>query len=518
MSGPPAGREQSEPGDIWGPWDRWSGGAVNGGFSIGCLRRCGGGESRTLVMEGEPGVGKTALLEYAVGMAPDFRLSRAVGVESEMELPFAALHQLCAPMLEGLERLPEPQREALAIAFGLRAGSAPDRFLVGLAVLGLLCEAAAERPLLCVLDDAQWVDRVSGQTLAFVARRVSAESVGILFATRYPGEELARLPTLRVAGLDSDAARELLLSVVRSPLDERVRERMIAETRGNPLALLELPRGFTATELAGGFGLLEAQALTGRIEESFARRLNTLPEDARRPLLVAAAEPVGDPVLLLRACGQLGIALSAVDAETDGLLAIGERVTFHHPLVRSAVYRSATVRERRAVHRALAEATDREVDPDRRAWHLAVAAAGPDEQVALELERSAGRAQARGGVAAAAVFLQRAVALSEDPARRAERALDAAQASFEAGAFEDALGLVATAEAGALDEFQRARVDLLSAHVAFALGLGSDAPRLLLKAARRLEPFDLELARETYLIAWSAASAMVHILPEAASC
>jgi len=462
-------------------------------------------ESRTLVIVGEPGVGKTGLLEYAISAAPDFKVGRVVGVESEMELAFAALHQLCAPMLDRLDELPEPQREALSIALGQRAGSAPDRFLVGLAVLALLSEAAADRPLLCVIDDAQWVDQASAQALSFVARRLSIDSVGILFATRHPINELGSLPTVRLHGLDTVAARELLLSVVSSPLDEQVRERIIAEMRGNPLALLELPRGLTPIQLAGGFGILEAQALTGRIEESFIRRISSLEDDARRLLLVAAADPVGDPLLLLRACERLGIFVSALDADADGLLTVGERVTFRHPLVRSAVYRSADVQERRAVHRALADATDREVDPDRRAWHLAAAAAWPDDTVALELERSAGRAQARGGVAAAAAFLERATALTLDPARQVDRALAGAQASIYAGAFDAALRLAATAEARALDEFQRARVDLIRAQLAFAASRGSEATPRLLAAARRLEGLDASLARETYLDAFSAA-------------
>ena len=462
------------------------------------------GQSRSLLVRGEAGIGKTALLEYLVESASDLTVVRAVGVESEMELTYAGLHQLCAPLLDRVERLPGPQRQALEVVFGVSAGAAPDRFLVGLAVLSLLYEAAEQCPLLCVMDDAQWLDQTSALTLAFVARRLLAEPVGIVFAAREPGRELRRLPELEVHGVRNGDARALLGSAVRFKLDERVRERIIAETGGNPLALLELPRGLTATQLAGGFGLLGAQGLSGRIEEGFVRRLEALSDDARRLLLLAAAEPVGDPLLLQRASERLGVAVSAVDSETDGLLAIGQRVTFRHPLVRSAVYRSASVHGRRAVHLALAEATDRNTDPDRRAWHLAAAAAGPDEQVASELERSAGRAQARGGLAAAAAFLERAVALTEDPVRRADRALAAAQASLQAGAFDAALGLVAAAEAGPLDDFQRARADLVRAHVAFAGDLGSDAPPLLLKAAGQLERFDLELARETYLNAWGA--------------
>ena len=471
---------------------------------VSSIRR---GESRSLVLRGEAGIGKTALLEYLIASASDLTVVRAVGVQSDMELAFASLHQLCGPLLDRLETLPAPQRHAMEIVFGLSDGEAPDRFLVGLAVLSLFSEATEQRPLLCVVDDAQWLDQASALTLAFVARRLLAEPVGLVFGAREPGEELRHISELEVQGVRNGDARALLSSAVRFKLDERIRDRIIAETHGNPLALLELPRGLTATELAGGFGLLGARALTGRIEESFVQRLNALSDDARRLLLVAAAEPVGDPLLLWRACERLRIPPAAAEgAEANELLAIGDRVTFRHPLVRSAVYRSAAAEDRRAVHLALAEATDEQTDPDRRAWHLAAATAGPDEQVASELERSAGRAQARGGLAAAAAFLQRAVALTKDPRRRADRALAAAQASLQAGAFDAALGLVATAETGPLDDFQRARVDLLRARVAFADGHWSDAPPLLLKAATRLESFDLDLARETYLTAWGAAA------------
>jgi DNA-binding CsgD family transcriptional regulator/tetratricopeptide (TPR) repeat protein len=476
---------------------------------VGAVR---GGEGRSLVVRGEAGIGKTALLEYLVASASDLTVVHAVGVESEMELAYAGLHLLGGSMFDRLPMLPAPQRQALEVVFGLRSGTAPDRFLVGLAVLSLFAEVADVGPLLCVIDDAQWLDQASALTLAFVARRLVAESVGIVFAEREPGEALADVPELEVHGLVDGDARALLSSVVRVKLDETVRDRIVAETRGNPLALLELTRGLTVTQLAGGFGLLGARPLSTRIEESYIRRCETLSDDARRLLLLAAAEPVGDPRLLWRAAEGLGIGRATADVvEADGLLGIGEWVTFRHPLVRSAIYRSAGAPERRAVHLALAEATDRDVDPDRRAWHLAAAAGRPDEQVAVELERSGGRAQARGGLAAAAAFLQRAVALSQDPARRAERALAAAQASLHAGAFDTALRLAATAEAGPLDEFQRARVDLLRGRVAFFSGLGSDAPALLLKAARRLEPFDLELARETYLNAWSAAGTAGHL-------
>jgi DNA-binding CsgD family transcriptional regulator len=462
-----------------------------------------GGQSRVLVVSGEPGVGKTALLQSAIESAAGFRVARAVGMESEMELAFAALQQLCAPMLHRLDRLPGPQQDALGVAFGLRTGNAPDRFLVGLAVLSLLSEVAEEQPLVCVVDDAHWLDLASAQALVFVTRRLLAESVALLFATREPSEALEGLPRLAVEGLRDGDARALLSSVLRVPLDDRVRERLIAETRGNPLALLELPRGLTPAELAGGFGLPDAPGLSGRIEDSFQRRVARLATETRRFLLVAAAEPVGDPVLLWRAAERLGIKLHAA-SETDGLLAIGARVTFRHPLVRSAVYRAASPENRQAVHRALADATDPEVDPDRRAWHLAQATLGFDEDVASELERSSDRALARGGLAAAAAFLERAASLTPEPTHRARRALAAAQATRQAGAFDAALGLVAIAESGPLTELQHAQVDLLRGQIAFALSRGSDALPLLLKAAKRFEPLDQRLARETYLDALAA--------------
>ena len=403
------------------------------------------------MLHGEPGIGKTALLDYLVESAEELTVLKASGVESEMELAYAGLHQLCAHLLDRLDQLPAPQREALEMVFGLREGSVPDRFLVGLAVLGLLAEAAERGPLLCVVDDAQWLDQTSALTLAFVARRLLAEPMGLVFAAREPGDQLQQVPHLEVGGLVTGDAEALLNSRVRFALDGRVRDRIIAETRGNPLALLELPRGLTPTQLAGGFGMPEAGDVSQRIEKTYIRRVARLPEDAQRLLLVAAADPVGDPLLLRRACERLGIALSAVE-DTDGLLTIDERVTFLHPLARSAVYRSADGPERRAAHSALAEVTIRNVDPDRRAWHLAAAASEPDEEVAHELELSAGRASARGGLAAAAAFLQRAVALTVDPAQRAGRALAAAQASLGAGAFDVARGLLAAAEAGPLDE------------------------------------------------------------------
>jgi DNA-binding CsgD family transcriptional regulator len=455
-------------------------------------------------MHGEAGIGKTALLNYVLEAAENMQLLQASGVESDMELAFASLHQLCTPLLDGIERLPPPQRDALEIAFGLAAGPSPNRFLVGLAVLTLLSEKAEQRPLLCVVDDAQWLDEVSARTLAFVARRLLAERIGVLFAARVPTGDLQGLPELEVPGLRNGDALGLLDSSVVFRLDERVRNRIVAETRGNPLALLELPRGLTATQLAGGFGLSDAahQTLSTRLEQSFQQRLDALPQQVRTLLLIAAAEPVGDPLLLWRAAERLGIDPTAADA-TDDLLTIEDSVRFRHPLVRSAAYRSATAEERRAVHSALAEVTDRDVDPDRRAWHLAEATTGPDEAVAGELAQSAGRAQSRGGVAASAAFLRRATALTPDPDRRSERALAAAQLSLRAGMFDATKDLLVTAEAGPLGELQRAKIDLVRAQLAWAR-FTSEAPALLLRAARALEPVDVELARETYVSALGA--------------
>ncbi len=470
------------------------------------------GQSRVLVMHGEPGVGKTVLLDYLAGRTDGCRVLRVTGVQSEMELAFAGLHQLCAPLLGRRGVLPDPQRQAIGTAFGMSAGPAPDRFLVGLAILGLLSDAAVERPVLCVVDDAHWLDQESAQVLAFVARRLGAEPVGLVFGTRVAGGELAGLPELVVRGLPERDARALLDAALAGPVDAQVRDEIVAETRGNPLALVELPRGLTPAELAGGFGLPGALPLAGRIEDSFRRQVGALPDPARRLLLVAAADPTGDPALVWRAAGRLGIGADAAGpAAGAGLTEFGVRVRFRHPLVRSAVYRSASAQEQRQVHQALAEATDPAADPDRRAWHRAQAANGPDEEVAAELERSAGRAQGRGGLAAAAAFLERAAALTPDRAHQAGRMLAAAQAHLQAGAFDKALDLAATAEAGPLDELQAAGLDLLRGQAAFTSSLDSDAAPLLLKAARRLERLDLDLARETYLDAWQAALMAGHL-------
>jgi DNA-binding NarL/FixJ family response regulator len=467
------------------------------------------GRSTVLVLRGEPGIGKTALLVYAAERAAHWRVLRAAGVDSEMELPFAGLHQLCAPLLGRLERLPPPQRDALNTAFGITSGTRPDRFVIGLAVLSLLSDAAADQPLVCLVDDAQWLDRSSAQVLAFVARRLEEESVVLLLAEREPMEpdEFARLPDLRLEGLDDEHAAELLASAINVPLDKPVREQILAETRGNPLALLELPHEFSPVDLAGGYGLPAELPLPRRIEASFLQRVEQLPVETQRLMLLAAAEPTGEPALLWRAASRLGVAPEAADsAEADGLFEVGARIAFRHPLLRSAIYGAASAEDRRNAHGALASATDADLDPDRQAWHRACATLVADEEVAAELERSAGRAQARGGLAAAAAFLERSSAFTPERGLRARRALAAAEAKQLAGAPQAASTLVATAAAGPLDELDGAMLQRLEGQIALDLRRGAAAVPLLLDAAKRLEPLNPNIARETYMDALRAAS------------
>ena len=472
------------------------------------------GRSRVLILRGEAGIGKSALIGHVLDRLRGFWLAQAVGVESEMELAYGGLHQICAPMLDRLGRLPEPQREALATVFGLSEGPAPDRFLVGLAALTLLAEVAERQPLVCIVDDAQWLDDASAQILEFVARRLLAERIAIVCAARTgPGDHvLIGLPELVVTGLSESYARALLLDNVHGPLDAAVCDRIIAESRGNPLALLELPRTWHFAELAGGFGVPGSQSVASKIEESYARRLDALPSETRLLIVAAAAEPTGDPALLYRAGGRLGVELAALDSAVDaGLIKVKMRVEFAHPLVRSAAYRTATSGDRHRVHHALAEATDAENDRDRRAWHRACAIEAPDEDVALELERSASRAQARGGLAAVSGFLERAVELTPDQERRAERALAAADASFQAGAFESAQRLLAVADARGPDGYRHGRATLLRGHLALASAHGNEAAGLLFEGAKELEPFDVTLARRSYLTAWGAAVTANHL-------
>ena len=464
------------------------------------------GRSAVLVLRGEPGIGKSALLDYTATRAGGCQVLRAVGAEWEMELPFAGLHQLCVRLLDHRRRLPRPQREALETAFGLSSGPQPDRFLVGLAVLSLLSGAAEQRSLVCLVDDVQWLDRSSAQVLAFVARRLAADPLVLLFAEREPSSvaELTGLPELRLDALADTDSRELLQSVITTPLDENVRERLLAETRGNPLALLELPRGLSAGEFAGGFGLPIDGSLPRRIEASFRRRVQQLPSETQRLLLLAAADPTGEPTLLVRASEEFGVPIQELSpAEADGLVEVGPQVAFRHPLLRSAIYRAAPSADRRAAHRALAAATDAEVDADRCVWHRAHAIAAPDGEVAFELEHRAARARARGGLAAAAAFLERSAALTPDPAQRAHRTLEAAASKHLAGASQEALGLLASADAGPLDELDRARLNLLRGEIA-DLRRTADGLPLLLDAARQLEPLDPHLSRDAYLAAFRA--------------
>jgi len=465
-----------------------------------------GRHSQVLVVRGEAGIGKTALLDYLETNATGCRVVRLAGVEAEMELAYAGLHQLCVSFLDRLDRLAAPQRIALGTAFGLTDGEAPDRFLVGLAVLDLLADRAEERPLLCLIDDAQWLDRVSAQTIAFVARRLLAEGIALVLAVREPADaqEFAGLPELVITGLGETDAGSLLDSVVKGPMDPRVRTRIIAETRGNPLALLELPRAWTTAELADGFG--RADPLISRIEEGFTRRLSTLPENTQRLLVAAAAEPLGDATLLWRAAELLGLGPNAADAAQQAeLIEFGARVRFRHPLVRAAAYRSASTEVRQAVHGALAAATDVQVDPDRRAWHRAYATQSPDEEIAAELEQSATRAQSRGGLLAAAALLERAARLTPDPARRAERQLAAAWHKRGAGAIDDALALLAASEAGPADNLRSAKAKHLRGQIALDQRRATDAVRILVEAAQQLAVHDGDLARETYLEALGAA-------------
>ena len=465
----------------------------------GLLDRVRGGRSGVLVLRGEAGIGKTALLGYLTEQAEGFSVARCMGVESDMELAFTGLHDLCTPMLSYFDALDEPQREALSVALGLASGEPPESFLVALAALNLLAQAAEDRPLLCIVDDVQWLDQATAQVLGFVGRRLLAEPVGLVFAARTTAaseDPLGGLPDLRLSRLDEQSARALLASGTTGRLDESVRRRILEEAHGNPLALLELG----VVDFAGGFAMPDAVSVPRRIQEQYLTRLRGLPRDTQRLLLVAAADPVGDPALLARAARALDLDVGALELAVDaGLLDIVAGVRFRHPLLRSAVYRAAEVEQRRAVHAALAEATDPQSDPDRRAWHRAYAAEAADEEVAAELIGSADRAARRGGVAAAAAFWERAVALTPDPGQRAERALAAAEAKYAAGDFVAAQKLLAAAEVTPLDELGHARVERMHAQIAFGLNRGGEAPSLLLQAARRLQRVAADQAWDTYL-------------------
>jgi DNA-binding CsgD family transcriptional regulator/predicted ATPase len=475
----------------------------------GMLAHVRGGHSSVLVLRGEAGIGKTALLRYLNDAASGFTVTRCAGVESEMELPFAQLHEVCTPLLGGIDTLPEPQRHALSVALGVEAGQSPDKLLVALATLGLLSAVSGQAPVLCIVEDAHWLDQASAQVLGFVGRRLHAEPVGLVFAARTPvtaPDHLIGLPELQVEGLDEQSAHALLDSVTTTLVDKRVRARIVDETQGNPLALLELGERIGQADFAGGFATVDGVSLSHRIEAEYLARLSALPPDTQQWLLLAAADPVGDTTLIRRAAKELDLGVDAAAVAVDsGLLTIGASVRFRHPLLRSAVYRAADIEHRRAAHGALAVGTDPNVDPDRRAWHRAYAAPGHDEEVAAELIGSADRAQGRGGAAAAAAFWERAVAVTPDAADRTSRALIAAQAKYEAGDFDATHLLLAEAATGPMTDLEQARADLLQAQVA-AVYRGGDGPPLLLQAAIRLQPIDIDLARRTYLQALIAAS------------
>ena len=473
-----------------------------------------GGRSAVLVIRGEPGVGKTELLRYAARQAAGLRVAHVEGIQAEIELPVSGIQRLCAPLLDAVEELPEPQQKALGVAFGLSSGDAPDKFLVAVAVLNLLAANATERPLLCLVDDAQWLDVTSLGALGFVARRLVADAVAVIIALREPATTTALdgLPQLMLTGLDEPDARALLSRVVPGRIHEGVRDRIIGETRGNPLALQELSHRMTPAELAGGYAPAASDDLPSLLTQEYQRRIAELGAPTQLLMLLAAAEPLGDAALLWRAAERVSVEPSALTPASEaGLLEVDDHVRFHHPLVRAAVYRAATPEERHRAHRALAEASDPYQAADGRAWHRALASAEPDEAVAVDLERSAERAVRRGGLAAAAALLDRASVLTPDARLQAGRALAAAEASFQAGDFSAAQRLLATALSGELDGLQRARAALLRGHVAVVSRYGNDASALLLEAARQLEPFDLTLARRAYLTAWSAAVTAHHL-------
>ncbi|WP_230487066.1 helix-turn-helix transcriptional regulator [Nocardioides anomalus] len=465
------------------------------------------GRSAALVVHGEAGIGKTALLEHAVERAHECRVLWVSGVESETDLPFGGLHQLCAPFIDQCSELHAPQRAALMTAFGLVAGPPPDPFLIGLALLSLLAHVAEERPLVCVVDDAQWLDPVSAQALAFVARRLEAERVGLFFGVRgAPSPALRDLPRLEVRGLGDADARSLLAAVTSGPVDDRIRERVLAETQGNPLALLELPRDPTIAEVTGAFRRLERSGLTMELEAGFQRRVAAMPESTRDVLLLAATEATGDLAHLERVAAAEGLDLvrEFAPAVADGLVDVTHAVRFRHPLVRSAIYAAASQSQRQQAHRRLAESTDQASHPNRYVWHLARATAAPDEDVAEQLEQAADRARSRGSLAATAAFLDRATQLTPDLERRGRRAVSAAEATYRTGAYASALELLDAAELSPLDEATRGRAELLRGLVLFASqGASAGLPRIL-AAAKRLEPVDPALARETYRDAYYA--------------
>ena len=463
------------------------------------------GSSAALVVHGEAGIGKTTLLERFRTTQTSCQVLSISGTESEMELPWAALHQLCTPLLVHLEGIPGPQRAALETAFGTSAEGAAEPFLCGLAVLALLTDAAARSPVICAIDNADALDQASLKTLGFVGRRLLAESVGLLFVTRDVPADLARLPAIHIAGLADDDAGALLDTVTRAELDPAVRRQLIAETYGNPLAIVELARHGHLRRLAGGYQMPDGAPIAGQIEASFLETARALDPAAQRVLLLAAAEPTGDAALLRRAALGTGLELPAEDEALRRLVSLQPTVRFRHPLVRSAIYAKASDGDRRAAHRALADAFEPADDPVRRVWHLAQSLDGPDAAMAEALERTADSVQKRGGSAAVAAFLARAAALTPDAASRARRELGAARARLQSGDPDGALSLLSLAEARGLDARLSAHAQLLRGQLSFHTTRGGEAPDLLLAAARALAPCDPALSRDTYLAARNAA-------------
>ena len=465
------------------------------------------GHSGVLVLRGEPGIGKTALLDDLVARAPDFRVLSLCGAELERDMAYAGVQQLCAPLMGLIGRLPEPQAHALQVALGLTNGAAPDRLLVGLALLTLLGVTSADSPVLCVVDDAQWMDTSSVQALAFVARRIQVDPVVMVFTTRDHGADaLAGHRELILSGLTDRDARLLLATMVPTRLDERVRETVLAEANGNPLALRELHKALTPEGLAGGYGLPSATSTETHIERTFVSQVSELPSATRLLLIVMAAEPAGRPEWIWSALSILGIGREAAEpAETAGLIFIDGGPRFRHPLIRAAIYRSSSTSQRRRAHAALASSITGPTADDYRAWHRAHATDTPDAQIADELERAATRARARGGVSAAASFLEYAARLTPDPTERARRTLDAAMSNLDAGMPEPAARLIAAAYDSTDDELLAARCELLRAKMAFAASRGVDAPPLLLAAAKRMEHLDPLESRKAYLGAVMAA-------------
>jgi DNA-binding CsgD family transcriptional regulator len=466
--------------------------------------------SAVLVISGEPGVGKSALLEEARDLADGMTILSGGGVESETHLPFAALHQIVRPVLHYVESLPQTQADALRGALGLVAGGS-DRFLVSLAALSLLAEAAERQPLLCLVDDAQWLDDASADALVFVARRLDAEGIAMLFAAR-EGElrrfEAPGLPELHLGGLDPAAAGALIDRHAGVALSSEVRDRLVVETGGNPLALLELSPALTDAQLSGAEAMLAPIPVSARVERAFLARVDRLPEESQTLLLVAAADDTGELATVLRAAAQLGAVPEALDnAEQAGLAHVrGTRLELRHPLVRSAVYQAAPLSKRQAAHGAIASALDGEVDADRRAWHRAAASVEPDPSVVEELEQAAQRARRRSGFAAASLAFERAAALTPDEEHRARRLIAAAENAWFAGGAERALMLLEGARPLVTEPIQRADIDRFLGLIEMTRGVPADACQFLLRAATEVAPIDGERALQLLNIAGLAAA------------